>query len=160
MIDIKEQSADIAGLFGSFCENGWLKHKKEGVNYIVENNYHHLVVIIDATHLSHIIAQITANAAQHTDNGSVIARYEYMSNRLVVTIEDTGSGISAEAQRHLFDRFSSGNSGGTGLGLPICQALTTKMGGNISIRSKVKKGTTVWITIPCKALEIDRKKAI
>lgn len=160
MIEINEQPADIAGLFGSFCENGWLKHKKEGVNYIAENNYHHLVVIIDATHLSHIIAQITANAAQHTSDGSVIARYEYMSNRLVVTIEDTGSGISAEAQRHLFDRFSSENSGGTGLGLPICQALTAKMGGNISIRSKLKKGTTVWIALPCKALEIDRKKAI
>ncbi len=160
MIEINEQPADIAGLFGSFCENGWLKHKKEGVNYIVENNYHHLVVIIDAPHLNNIIAQITANAAQHTDEGSVTARYEYMNNKLVVAIEDTGSGISSETQKHLFDRFSSDKTGGTGLGLPICQALTTKMGGSISIRSKLKKGTTVWITIPCKAIEIDRKKAI
>jgi len=160
MIEVKEQPADIAGLFGSFCENGWLKYKKEGVNYVIENNYHHLVVITDATQLSNIILQIIANAAQHTDRGSVIARYEYLSNRLVITIEDTGTGISKEDQKHLFDRFSASQSGGTGLGLPICQALTEKLGGNISISSRQHRGTTVWITIPCKALEIDRKKTI
>ena len=160
MIEFKMQASDIAGLFGSFCENGWLQHKKEGVEYTVENNYHHMVVVLDATHLGQIVGQITANAAQYTKEGSVVARYDYVNNKLVVTIEDTGSGISEEDQKHLFERFTSGSEGGTGLGLPISKALTEKMGGTININSKPGRGTTVWITIPCKSIEIDRKKAL
>lgn len=160
MIDINPQPTDLASMFESFCVNGWLHNKKEGVDYLVENNYERLVVDIDAPHLGNIIEQVTANAARYTDSGSVVARLDYVNNKLVVTVEDTGVGISREAQKHLFERFSSANAGGTGLGLPICQALTTKMGGTISISSRPGHGTTVWIAIPCQTLEIDRKKAV
>ena len=97
-----------------------------------------------------------ANAAQNTSQGSIHARYDYINDQLVITIDDTGSGIPEEALNSIYDRFVSGKAGGTGLGLSICSELMRQMGGSIKIKSKPDKGTTVWITLPCQATEIER----
>ena len=126
----------------------------------MESHYDHLVVDIDETNLGRIIEQITANAAQHTTKGTVRARYDYINGKLVIMIEDTGRGMSEETLAHIYERFATGAHQGTGLGLPICKELAEQMGGSIEISSSLGKGTTVWITMPCKATTIDRKTEI
>jgi len=160
MIEVKKQPTNVAATFGGYCENGWLDNKKPGVTYNVENAFHRMVVLIDDTHLGHIIAQVTANAAQNTDSGSVTARFDYYNNKLVIAVSDTGCGISKEVQDHIFERFIAGANGGTGLGLPISKELAEQMGGTITINSDPGHGTTVWITIPCQLIEIERKKSL
>jgi signal transduction histidine kinase len=49
---------------------------------------------------------------------------------------------------------------GSGLGLPISKELTEQMGGTLEINSDAGLGTTVWITIPCQATEVKRKKIL
>jgi signal transduction histidine kinase len=78
----------------------------------------------------------------------------------MIAVDDTGNGMSEEMLSHVYERFSTGKNGGTGLGLPICKELTEQMGGSIDISSEEGKGTTVWIIMPCKATVIDRKKEI
>jgi signal transduction histidine kinase len=108
--------------------------------------------------VGHIIEQVAANAARFTDSGTVRARYDYIGGKLLITIDDTGSGISEDQQKSVFERFStSGNENGTGLGLPICKELAEQMGGSIYINSAVGKGTTVWISLPCEATLIEKK---
>jgi signal transduction histidine kinase len=70
---------------------------------------------------------------------------------------DTGSGIHEEKLSHIFERFTGSTSRGTGLGLPICYEMTRQMGGKITIKSNIGKGTIVWVTIPCQGSEIERK---
>lgn len=158
MIQINPSPCDFATLFEGDCQQGWERYKKEGVNCIVENPYEQLVVNIDATNVGHVIEQITANAAQYTDRGMVRARYDYIGRRLMISIEDSGRGIPKEDLIRVYERFASGPNNGSGLGLPICKELTEQMGGTLEINSEEGLGTTVWITIPCQASVIKRKK--
>jgi signal transduction histidine kinase len=68
--------------------------------------------------------------------------------------------MSPQQLSQIYERFSSGNHTGTGLGLPICKELAEQMGGSIDINSEEGKGTTVWITIPCTAQAKERKKQL
>lgn len=160
MIEINKQPFDFATMFEASCEEGWCKYKRGGVKFVVENPYESLVVDIDATNLGHIIHQVAANAAQYTHQGTVRARYDYIGRMLRISFDDTGDGMSADDLSRIFDRFMSGRQNGSGLGLPICKELTEQMGGTLDINSDVGLGTTVWITIPCHASEIKRKKVL
>ena len=157
MIDISKMPTDFAKTFEGHCQLGWSNQQKEGVRYTVENHYEQLVADIDDANLGRVIEQIVANAARHTHSGMVRARYDYVGSKLIIAIEDTGEGMSDEQLKHIFQRFSNTQQHGTGLGLPICQELITQMGGTIEVNSELGKGTTVWITLPCTATDVQRK---
>ena len=157
MVEIVNRPTDLAQVFQACCENGWEKSRRPGVHYIVENPYDRLVVDIDMDQVGNIIQQLTLNAAQHTQNGMVRARYDYIGRRLFVTIEDTGEGMTRSKLAELNAQLA-GSHTTSGLGLPICKELLNQMGGNMEISSEVGMGTTVWITLPCNATEMKRKK--
>ena len=157
MIEFKKQPIDFAAFFGSRCETAWQNYKREGVDYQTDNPYNKLVIDVDAQNIGIIIDQIAANAAQHTTAGQVRSRFDYTGDGLMMAFMDTGSGIPDEKLAHIFERFTGSTSRGTGLGLPICYEMVRQMGGNITIKSTVGKGTMVWVTIPCECTEIERK---
>lgn len=157
MITLSPQPVDFASIFAGRCSSVWDNHKQPGVEYIVQSPYNRLVVEIDEPNVSMIINKIITNAIQHTKSGSVLARYEYIADRLLVSVEDTGSGIKKENLENIFGRFVTGANNGAGLGLSICHELVHYMGGNIELTSTEGKGTTVWFSIPCKMVEMERK---
>ena len=158
MIEIKPQFTDIAKTFDMVCRTSWEMNQQPGVDYLTENPYEQLVVEIDAQNVSVILDQIILNAYQYTHKGSVHARIDYIGDRLIIAVEDTGEGIEEELLPTIFERFSTGANSGSGLGLSICHELIQQMSGTINIKSIVGKGTTVWFSIPCKATEVVRKK--
>lgn len=157
MITLSPQPVDFASIFAGRCSSVWDNHKQPGVEYIVQSPYNQLVVEIDEPNVSMIINKIITNAIQHTKSGSVLARYEYIADRLLVSVEDTGSGIKKENLENIFGRFVTGANNGAGLGLSICHELVHYMGGTIELTSTEGKGTTVWFSIPCKLVEMERK---
>jgi two-component system sensor histidine kinase RpfC len=68
-------------------------------------------------------------------------------------VSDTGIGISAEAQRRIFERFTQADEsitrrfGGTGLGTTISKEIIERMGGTIGVRSQAGRGSTFWFTL-------------
>ncbi len=158
MIEIKPKPVDFAAIFETRCQRIWGNDQVEGVNYITKNPYQRLVVEIDEMNFFIIIEKIITNALQHTTSGFVLARYEYIGDMLVVSIEDTGKGIKKETVEHIFERFVTGASSGAGLGLSICRELITQMGGTVNLKSKEGRGTTVWISLPCKVIDIAFKE--
>ena len=157
MITLSPQPVDFASIFAGRCSSVWDNHKQPGVEYIVQSPYNRLVVEIDEPNVSMIINKIITNAIQHTKSGSVLARYEYIADRLLVSVEDTGCGIKKENLENIFGRFVTGANNGAGLGLSICHELVHYMGGTIELTSTEGKGTTVWFSIPCKMVEMERK---
>ena len=157
MIEVNRQPIDFAKTFEGHCQIGWANDQQEGVKYLTENPYERLIVDIDDNNLGRIIEQVVANAAQHTKSGSVRARYDYMGGKLMIMVDDTGCGMSKSTLDTVYERFSSGDHHGTGLGIPICQELAKLMGGSMDISSEESKGTTVWVAIPCTATAIERK---
>ena len=156
MIEFKKQSTDFAAIFEARCKTAWEKYQLPGVEYLVDNPYHKLVIDIDIQNIGIIIDRILANAAQHTTSGQVRARYDYTGEALVMAFMDTGSGIPNEKLEHIFERFTGSTNRDTGLGLAICHELARQMGGKITIKSEEGKGTMTWVTIPCQCSEIER----
>ena len=157
MIEFKCQPIDFSQFFEARCQTAWFHDQHEGVSYVVDNPYQHLVVEIDESNIGRVIDQLVANAAQNTRMGMVRASYEYTGEDLVMVFQDTGCGISSERLNQIFERFVTSGNQGTGLGLSICHELVRQMGGKIKIKSNEGQGTIVWVTIPCKCTEIVRK---
>ncbi len=154
MIEIKPKPVDFAAIFDDRCQSIWDNYQVPGINYITKNPYQRLVIDIDEMNFFIIIEKIIMNSIQHTTSGFILARYEYIGNMLVVSIEDTGCGIKKDAVEHIFKRFVTGASSGAGLGLSICRELITHMGGSVNLNSTEGRGTTVWVSLPCKASDI------
>lgn len=111
-------------------------------------------------HLRQILLNILSNAVKYTDNGGRIEfsvdEIDSYSNCAIFkfVIKDNGIGMSEDFQRKIFEPFTRGNNSyasqfkGSGLGMSICKALTTKMGGKIKVESKLNVGSTFTIVIP------------
>ena len=160
MVEFNIQPCNLADRFESLCIAGWMKYKNPDTKYVVENPYEQLIVDIDVDNLAQAIAQLTANAAQHTFSGTVRARCDYIGRILIITVDDTGEGIPRQELARLKEKGSSGTNNTKGLGLAITKELVSQMGGRVDISSEEGSGTTVYIVIPCHASSIKRKKIV
>ncbi|HEX6655485.1 MAG TPA: HAMP domain-containing sensor histidine kinase, partial [Candidatus Limnocylindria bacterium] len=108
------------------------------------------VLDIDATRMRQVLGNLVANALRFTPRGGevvVVASVEGDSS--IIEVRDTGPGIAAEALPHVFDRFyRSGDSAGSGLGLPIARSLIEAHGGSIEALSPPGGGTTIRLRLP------------
>lgn len=156
MIEFNKRTVDFTTIIAQQCEAAWTNLRKPDVKYSINSAFKKLMLEIDSSNVSIIIDKIVTNATLYTDKGSVYVRYDYLGNHLIVSVEDTGCGIPESAQANIFDRFVTGASEGAGLGLSICHELIQRLNGTINIKSDEGKGTTVWFSIPCRAVEIER----
>ena len=160
MEEYKKESVDFAFAFEGYCQNG-LSNIKPGVQSVIVQPYNKLLVDIDSNHVSMIIQRLCNLSSLMTTHGSITVSYEYHRGELTIRWEDTGSGFTAEMAPHIFDHFSRREDGGligSGLDLPIVQLMTKQMGGSIEIQSDYGKGTSVWVSIPCTASVIEKKR--
>ena len=117
-----------------------------------------LKILADARFLAQIPANLIDNAIQHTPAGGKISlEVRREGEKAVLTVKDTGCGISAEHIPHLFERFyrvDAGRSrrhGGSGLGLAICRSLVEAHHGTISCESKLGEGSMFKVCLPIAA---------
>lgn len=106
----------------------------------------------DRGNLQQIFLNLINNAFAAMDQGGKLSVHIKPKglNHLCVTVSDTGHGIPAEDLNRVFEPFFSTRQGraGTGLGLSVTYGLVSEMGGNISVYSKMNKGTTFAVTLP------------
>ena len=157
MIEFNKRVTEFSMTITQRCESVWAPMRKPGVDYTVSSPFKRLVLEVDSSNVGIIIDKIVTNAVQYTEKGSVNVRYDYLGDNLIVSVEDTGCGIPESSLGNIFERFVTGANEGAGLGLAICHELIKRLNGTINIKSDEGKGTTVWFSIPCKALEIERK---
>ena len=160
MEEYTKEPTDFAGAFEALCLAGLSAIKPE-VQPVISQTYNRLEVDIDMKHVSELIQRMCSMACMLTSQGSIHVSYEYHRGELTFRLEDTGRGFTEEMMSHIFDHFTRDEKGeliGSGLDLAIAQLLTHQMGGTIDIQSDYGKGTSAWVSIPCTAFVIDKKR--
>ncbi len=110
----------------------------------------------DKTKLRQVFANIIDNALKYTPAGSITVSitHDAIKNNFVVSIADTGAGISAEELQSLFEKFARGKAGksfsaGSGLGLYLSKKIVELHHGEISVASPgIEKGSTFSVMLP------------
>jgi PAS domain S-box-containing protein len=115
----------------------------------------------DSNRLSQVMVNLIANAIKFTAKGGVRVAVRWVPaasagrhGELILSVTDTGIGISPQQQQQLFQKFSQADSsttrryGGTGLGLAICRNLIGMMDGTISVTSSAGAGSTFVCRVP------------
>ncbi|MGR3636272.1 MAG: PAS-domain containing protein [Shimia sp.] len=126
----------------------------KGLRFDVESKAAH--VASDATYLRRILQNLISNALRYTDHGSVSVTVKHQSNRVVVTIHDTGPGIPPEQQEKVFDEFHRVNAAaspaeGLGLGLAIVDRACRLLDHPLTLQSTPGAGTQISVDLPLAA---------
>jgi signal transduction histidine kinase len=135
----------------AFCE-----HVLSAAGVRIERNYGDEMPPVSAVseQLVQVFVNLLTNASQAapTDGGQVVVRtfVDGQTPRVVVEVEDNGTGIAPEHLQHVFVPFftTKGDKNGTGLGLSIVKSILESQGGEIRVESEVGKGTRFFIELP------------
>jgi PAS domain S-box-containing protein len=144
--------------------SGLVKDKSIEMKHIIEPNLP--TVRADAIRIRQVMINLLSNAAKFTEEGEitvevVLATAEAGRNEILISVADTGPGISDTDQEKLFRPFSqvddspTRKTGGTGLGLSICQQLINMHGGRIWVESELGRGSAFHFTLPLYRKERD-----
>lgn len=159
-VNLDENGEDYVPMLRSLAEKKNVHF--EFVRHDLQNRY----VYVDFLRLNQVVINVVSNAVKYTPSGGSVTvdisqipseREGYGLYQIV--IKDTGIGMSAEYQQHLFDEFSRERTStvskqqGTGLGLAITKRIIDMMEGSIEVDSKVGEGSKFTIRIPMRIQE-------
>jgi two-component system sensor histidine kinase KdpD len=112
-------------------------------------------VFADCSRIGQVINNLTDNAVKYSPLGSpIVISAASDDNSLVISVTDSGTGISSDSLEVLFEYFfrektaATMGKGGMGLGLPICKGIVEAHGGRIWVESQPGKGSTFRFSIP------------
>ena len=113
-----------------------------------------VVVETDAVKVRQMIVNLLSNAVKFTDNGRIILSGDQKGDQLIISVEDTGIGISPEHFERIFEPFwqveqkATRRAGGTGLGLTVTKRLALLLGGDVTVKSEPGVSATFTICLP------------
>jgi len=111
-------------------------------------------VYCDSTRVKQVFLNLLSNASRFTEEGGITVEIDRRDQHVLVSVTDTGPGISPEGLEKLFEPFwqSPGqlwrDRGGSGLGLSISKQFIELHGGQMWVESQVGRGTTFYFTLP------------
>jgi signal transduction histidine kinase len=150
---LKRLQVNLAGMVGECIEQLKPVTNQRDVKVLAE--LAPAEIIGDVERLALVITNLLVNAIQYNrPDGKVHVKLEVQTGLAVLTIRDTGPGISAEDLPHVFERFYRGDksrtvsNGNAGLGLAISKAIVEAHGGTISVSSQTGFGTTFAVRLP------------
>lgn len=151
-VDLNELVLKAVDMFSGVAEARGVKIRTGRVDYAAVNG--------NRGHLRQVLNNLLDNAVKYSPaGGEVEVEVKVDEPNVRLRVADTGTGISAEEQQHIFQRFFRAESartrspgvGGTGLGLSICQSVVQNHGGEIECESVVDRGTTFTVILPLAA---------
>jgi signal transduction histidine kinase len=126
---------------------------KKAIDLLVDADPALPEIEVDPERMAQVLNNLVSNALRHTPKGGRVTLSAVQQNGdILLSVTDTGSGISAEELPYIFNRFYRGDqarqqNGESGLGLAIARSIVRAHGGTISVDSTVDVGTTFTITL-------------
>lgn len=141
--------------------------EEQGLTFLFAASGTERILRADRERIAQIILNLTGNAAQYTEHGSVSVNIR-CTEALEIQVADSGKGIPVSEQERIFAPFAqyqagdglrthkAGHGPGLGLGLAIVRSLTDLLGGTIHLDSEPDRGTTFRIEIPVQTAALKR----
>ncbi len=150
-IKLKKVRFNLSHLLNDICLEFENEMKNRGLVLLTEYKKN-LVVELDKDRIKQVIINIISNSLKFTQKGYIKLSARVQRGKLLIIIEDTGSGIPKEKLPYIFDKFYTANeygsaTGGAGLGLNIAQNIVKLHDGNIKVDSEIDVGTTITIEL-------------
>lgn len=148
-----EQKTDINRLVEDMVI--WVEKEAQKHAIAITRNYDPALpeLSTDAPMLRHLVLNLLNNAVQATEkNGKVAIRTEYEKETFVLEVKDNGPGIAPQHLDSIFTPFftTKAPGKGTGLGLPLCLAIVTRLGGTIQAGNHDQGGAVFQVRLPCR----------
>jgi signal transduction histidine kinase/CheY-like chemotaxis protein len=111
-------------------------------------------VYVDCTRMRQVLLNLLNNSLRFTDQGGAIIHLSRQTDEILVTVEDTGSGMASEDAEKVFEEFRQAGQEswrrreGSGLGLSISRRFVQLHGGNMWLESELDRGTRISFSIP------------
>ncbi|MCL2175223.1 MAG: ATP-binding protein [Treponema sp.] len=160
---------DIPSLINDTMQLNRLRYDSKPIDLSIdvnENTPHYLLG--DELRIKQVLNNILSNAFKYTDEGAVALFVSHESKSIdnenvtiIFKISDTGQGMTKDQQKDLFEEYTRFNAEanretvGTGLGMSITKHLLELMGGEISVKSELQKGTEFIVRIPQKRIGLE-----
>ena len=152
-VSIKKSLTDLNELCRTL--NNTFKFRcPDTVNMVWEEPNMTVMLNTDCNRISQVFSNLISNALKHTTQGSISYGYRLINDGQDVEfyVSDTGSGIDPQDIDNIFKTYVSKDAdfiqNGFGLGLPLSKIIVEKLGGTISVSSKLGQGSTFRFTIP------------
>jgi PAS domain S-box-containing protein len=153
-LQLKRADADLVSVVHEAAEASRLFASQGGV--VVELDVpDRLVTLVDAQRIRQVLDNLLSNAVKYSrEGGTVTICLRQLADGIVLEVSDTGMGIAPDEIDHVFGRFFRGGEAlrqhipGTGLGLNIVSSIVAAHGGDVTLESKLGRGTTFRVTLP------------
>lgn len=152
-VSIKKSLTDLNELCRTL-NNTFKFRYPDTVNMVWEEPNMTVMLNTDGNRISQVFSNLISNALKHTTQGSISYGYRLINDGQDVEfyVSDTGSGIDPQDIDNIFKTYVSKDAdfiqNGFGLGLPLSKIIVEKLGGTISVSSKLGQGSTFRFTIP------------
>ena len=152
-IKLKKDNVNISDIicFVIFQFSNLAKSKNIKIEYEKKN----INLYCDKDKITQALVNILSNAIRYSNEGSTIFIEERLKdNKVIISIEDQGIGISEEDLKYVFERFYRADksrtraTGGTGIGLTIVKSIVSSHGGEVKLESKLGEGSKFTIILP------------
>jgi PAS domain S-box-containing protein len=157
-VPLRREPTDVAALVVTARESLHQLARARDLTLAVQVPEEPVLVLGDAPALARVVANVAGNAIKFTPaGGTVTLTVTAASTGCVLTVADTGTGISEEDLPRVRERFYRSSEAyrlavpGTGLGLSVVEAIVSAHGGTLTIASELGRGTTVTVTLPAYA---------
>lgn len=149
------RTGDIVAFIGMIVENFQVFAQQKHLNLIFVPQQTFLQADFVPEYFQKVMHNLLSNALKYTPKGGhVYITTTVENNNLVIQIADSGKGIDKQDLPHIFETFYQGNNScmdmGTGVGLSLAKQMVETMGGQITVKSAVGKGTVFFVTLPLK----------
>lgn len=123
----------------------------------------------DPSKISEVISNLINNANKFTEKGKIAVTSKLKDDEIVISVADTGIGISEEDQKHLFEKFFQAGrfdpnnpqeQQGSGLGLYISRNIIELHGGKMWLQSEKGEGSTFYFSLPLEYKEIKQSEML
>ena len=128
--------------------------KSKGLSIKFNTDKDIVEVLVDRDRMTQVLTNLIGNAVKFTEQGVIEVGVHDTGDHVLVSVKDTGCGISQEDLPKVFDKFQqfgksfAAGQEGTGLGLSICEGIIKLHGGKIWVETETNKGSKFIFTLP------------